>query len=1234
MSVVQTLVNRIKNDLTLRLSPISGQLDDLICHESGSEWEHNENSQLPDHRLRCIWWHVTETNANGETWTGYRVIKVSELTYLPREARADPALIQKQASLLRGLYAARVELITLSFGIFSPPIGIVQCYGAAVRQVGNGAAAKQRAFDLADQSHAAVVASLAAQFPQSRWSLLDVTRAVSLADALYQMPHVTTLIGQPDPREGARGGGAASSPAGQKMVAGAIFGEQQNEIMFRAMSRAKEEFLFLNIATPVARSHIAAQLESLADLTSPIASRQQGVTSIGIGVSLPMILSAGTGQSAGQNYGESQSQGMSDTRALAQGTAHSDGVTNASSWSHTKGLAHTDGRAVTDSIAHTTGVTHSHAVSQGTSQNWGQAHTDSVANTVGVSHVTSTGVSTGGSAGSSFGVSNGWGHSEGVSTNSTTSDGASLSSNQSASLGSEAGGSLGIVKAGVSGSMSVGSGQSVSSSNSDSVGANSSNSISGGTNMGFSSGANWANSSGESFGTFSSTTVGHADTVSQGFGTSSSTTNASGSFESTTVGHATTKSESDTKSEAWSEGGSYAVSSSDSVSESRSSAHGVTNAFGLSQGRSLGTSNMTGIGMGVAPSASVSKSFQWKDEAAIAVTQLLEQQINILKEASEEGGFYSDAYVLTRTANGRAVVESAAVQAFGGSQGVVTHIQPRRPRDEEEAHHLRLHARTTMPSTLTETMGWINGYAFSTLLTPTQQAAYTAPGLFEEGTALTIQERIPPFAFRPNMTGEAMLGFQFSTERGELTEARVLLTEDRHAHTAFAADTGFGKTVAAERLAVEVCQRWKHRVVALDFGAGWRRLLNGPLLRHRVDIYQLYPGAVRSLRWNPLKIGRRIPPEQQLGATVELIVSAGRMGPRQMGFLKRALRQLYVEAGVMVASVSDDVDSALIQKWRVLQSDEIDIVRRVREERGLSTGTLPSAGSELSQLVSFERQAVFVYRSRVVTLIRLYERLREYEAKLPVTDRVDRPSLEGLVLRLEPFTIGEMALMYNSENSIAIEDLGLLGDEPQIADRYGLCILEGGASMDEYSKVVVFSLVAWHLYNDAINRRRETIGGFNRPLDIVFEESNKVLTGVSNLDSSSDSGSGAALATSLWETMWRDGSKYKIFLHPLAQSVHALPSGIVSSCNNIFIGQTKDLKDRDLLMGHLARSEKGFTDEEYKRFLSRIPKKFAVSKFGASDDVAEIEPMYMQPLRVPGVEPTDTEILSRFGNGY
>ena len=107
-----------------------------------------------------------------------------------------------------------------------------------------------------------------------------------------------------------------------------------------------------------------------------------------------------------------------------------------------------------------------------------------------------------------------------------------------------------------------------------------------------------------------------------------------------------------------------------------------------------------------------------------------------------------------------------------------------------------------------------------------------------------------------------MLGHQISTERAALTNSLLRLTQERHFHTAFVADTGFGKSIAAERLAYETTSKWHYRTIVLDFGQGWRKALNWPGMDGRVDIRQLYPGAVRPIRWNPLQVPKRIAAEQ------------------------------------------------------------------------------------------------------------------------------------------------------------------------------------------------------------------------------------------------------------------------------------------------------------------------------------------------------------------------------------
>ena len=214
---------------------------------------------------------------------------------------------------------------------------------------------------------------------------------------------------------------------------------------------------------------------------------------------------------------------------------------------------------------------------------------------------------------------------------------------------------------------------------------------------------------------------------------------------------------------------------------------------------------------------------------------------------------------------------------------------------------------------------------------------------------------------------------------------------------------------------------------------------------------------------------------------------------------------------------------------------------------------------------------------------------------------------------------------------MAVEDLGLLGSDD---DPWGITVIEGGSEMDEYPKAALLSLLSSILYFDAVARRRETLEGFRRfpPMQIFFEEANKVLTGVSG-GAASDQGAGDSgnSVSHIFQTMWRDGRKYGIFLHLLAQTVSELPTGLLSSCANVFVFQTKDPKDRDLILPHLGRSEKGLVNTEYKRYLARIPKTYAVAKFGYSEDVHLLEPILVRPLMITCNEPSDREIRNKLG---
>ncbi len=1110
----------------LREKPVVMHIpEDLTVEESGVEFATGK-----DH-MDYLWFRVVEQEG-GQTYRGYRVVRLMQLRYIPLEARADAGLLQKMRTALRGMYSAGVNLVYLAAGIFGgdAPIGIVQCYGVTAFHQDLEQA---KAVSLRDLM--ALRSTLSGAFRQLRLDPVNLPLSEWIFCAFQRMPHALVVVGHPDPRENARGGErSVGESIGDTNSTGQSFAMQQNELLFRGMSELREDFLFVTLTSPLSIPIIVRMLTGLAEETSTWASQQQGVRGAAFGVSLPAALMASMADQASQSFSENSAH------ATSQGVAESEGIAN------TEGFAHTIGHASTRGWAHT--VSQGESITNGTAETHGTSVSDGSTVTDGSTH--SEGSSSMGSHTDTFG----WGLR----------------------------GSLEPVGIGIGGNVNWGSADSMASGSSVSDSSSHSESVS------------------------------HMETVSHAVTQSHSVTQSRS--EAHTVSGAETDSVSDTSSQSQTESQSTTLSNANSQSN------------GLAFGQVVGRGWNNGLSVAIAPSISMSNSHQWQFDPAILVTQILRTQQRLLDIASREGAFYTDIYALAATQQGKQALMGLIAEAFHGTEDVVTGVQVR-DLSEIESAYIALHARAFTPSTRVEEVPQvISGYADSTILNMLQVAAYTAPGMFEEGTALTTQEATPAFAFYPAMNGNVTLGRQWSSETGQLSNSILRLSQERHFHTAFVGDTGFGKSVAAERLAYETTLHWHYRTIILDFGQGWRKALRWPGLEDRVDVRQLYPGAPRPLRWNFLQVPKRIDVSRYRTLVAELFANAGCMGARQLGFMRRALTELYLEQGVLTTDLSLQES-----EWGILQNGaEVRVIQEWRDEKSVSGPV--TVGTPLEQLSSEELQILAIFRSRTIRPADWVARLKRYLDKIKY-DQASKTSLEGVLLRLEPFSEGPMAHQYGpGVDSIAVENLGLLGNSQ---DPWGMSVIEGGAEMEEYAKAALLSLLATILYFDAVARRRESLSGVHfPPMQIFFEEANKILSGVSG-GAAADSASkdGANSVSSILQSMWRDGRKYRIFLHLLGQTVSELPEGILASCANIFVFQTKNPRDRDLILPHLGRSEKGIVNTNYKRYLARVPKTYAVAKLGYSEDVHQMEPVLVHPLLVPGIEPSDRDITETLGLG-
>jgi hypothetical protein len=724
---------------------------------------------------------------------------------------------------------------------------------------------------------------------------------------------------------------------------------------------------------------------------------------------------------------------------------------------------------------------------------------------------------------------------------------------------------------------------------------------------------------GAKFGANRSMTTG--ESINWGTATTSNWGVANSTSHVETHGEATTHGQADTTGEATTNGTSIAhsrvVTSMHAETETTGYARSQSQSWGRGHSESevegLGRSVMggetlgAGLTLGVAPGISVNRTYQVEDDLADRLTEVMRGFEGLLNAASHGGGFITSAYLITESEPGAQAAAALVSEAFYGDSTPTPVMTVAPAEDEQEAVMEAVRALVPYAKPAGDPGDPFDGWLFwkgATLLPADKVAGYVAPAVMREGTLKVIAPIPEGMGFYPQMPGEVVLGHQYSPETGDLTTTPVRLDKPRLMHTLFAGDTGWGKSVGTMRMVYEMAVKWGMRVVVLDFGFAWRMLLNAPGLEGRVDIRQLRPDGVRPLRWNPLQIGRYINPETQLKAFVDIFGAVAQLGQKQQQHrLLDALRQVYVKAGVMV----DDPEVRASPQWGRVTALEAHAL-------GLAADT------PLGNLSADERQRLAVHRSRAVGLDDLYREIeRQYEA-LPPRDQVGRSVLEGILWRLKSLVRGAPAAQFAAgSDTETVEDLG----RPN-----GVVVLEGGKFLDNFAKAWLLGWAGWLIYSDMVARRERQINRGEADLFMVFEEANIIFTGLDGGDPEARLGPSVS---EQYANMFRDSRKYGAYFGVVTQSPSLIPAGIISSCNNLMVGFLKTPKDKDLVISALARSEKGFVDEPWRRFLDDQPIGMVIGRFPYVHKRELQLPFLFRPLMLDVPEPSDEEIEAKLG---
>jgi hypothetical protein len=1126
-------------------------------------------------QVQYAWYKVVE---NGEQF--YRVVALRELSVLSwNRDQEEEGLLGRQWAAVRGLHNSRVNMLYTACGIFDPWMGIVQMYGAAE----NGFT-KEQAVGRALQQIAAVESTLRG-FPQTKLILpdLDVLRWYSAF--VSEGKNILALLGYPDPRtkervSGAKNGGLPDETSND-------LASEQLEIFFRGMASLGESFIYQVTSDRMDKDTLTRNLMMVNQITSDYASQQRGVKSATVSVGIPIMVNASQGISDGHSQAESQSQGETNSDSHGWGKSESNSASHSESQALSLGSAETFGESKGVSIGA------SHQDSQSTSSSIG--HTDSW------SQSQSQGISAGQTQGGSW--------SEGGSVAVSAGEGASQG--QAASAGASQGLNAGIdVGAKVGGNLGNSQGFSASEGSNQSAGIN----VSQNYQQGGMSSSSMGVSQGQSQG------IGGADSV--------SASEQQGVSDGVNVSVSKGQNHSITSSVNRTQGSADSIGKARGVSENWGEGHAVSEAVSQSQAQNAGRSLGTGLSGGIAPSISLGRSWAMEDRVATRITEDLDQLSSVMNEAISDGGFMTDVIVVTDSKAGLKAAESLLPQALHGAN-VARPVVTIQPESDKEQKEMILYAGTFLPhSNPTEDEGpagdpfygklWTS---HATALSARHLASLTCPAIIREGTLKVIERAPKELAFYPTNKGDVVMGHFISPETMDITSAPVRLDKARLMHTMFAANTGFGKSVAAMRIVREMAVKWEMRCVVLDFGLGWRQLWSDQALQNKTIIRQLHPYGSGPLRWNPLQIGRYVDPETQIRGFVDNFGSIAQLGQKQQQHrFHDAVRELYIKHGVIL-NENEVIKSS---QWGVVSAEEAAIFA------GMFSGAV-KAGMSIKEINSIKvsdaqrqdiKQQISILRSKNMGLVDLYDHINEKIGQLDRKDQIGRMVLDGILQRLRSLTQGEAAKQFGKDElgnkAIPIEDLG--------RDTSGLTILEGGKFLGTFEKAWLLGWAGWMIYTDMVRRRELHINMGEADLVMILEEANILFTGLETGDPETNSGPSVS---EQWSNMFRDSRKYGCFFMVITQSPSLIPAGIRNSCNNIVIGYLTDPKDKDVALSALARSEKGFHDEPWRRFLSSLAIGQMVARFPYSQDRASQMPFIYRPTQLLLEEPTDEQIKDK-----
>ena len=452
--------------------------DDIRIIDSWAEYKEDERCPVEERKLEYLCYEMEVMNPDtGERKKLYKALCFARVIRLPKEAKQSLSLMDMQEQLLSGVYERKYNLVTVICNIIRPvALGLLFLYG-----VQGVAYDIDTAKEIAHRDFLGLLSMLQGTYRVLEMRVLQAQESEWLREKMYGMEHIAAVRGIPKASKGGEN-------AGNKGFGGQNLNPQSQGTMEEIISGMSDfEYVIEVLSSPVRLETLKAWALRTQDDMTNWNDQLQGVKSVSMNLSMPMMFAANLGQSEGSSHAYTDADSVSFSQNETFSTGYGESVGQSLSESISQSFGRSEGASVTDSFSRSHNISQGESIGSSFGQNLGLnegiSSNESLSENAGInfSHGENISESLSHSQGNSYNVSQGHNisssHSIGNSQNFGISQGESFGESTGVSIGNS-----------VSHSIGESFSENVSNSQSQSTGFSQNSSVSNGMSAGFNTG--------------------------------------------------------------------------------------------------------------------------------------------------------------------------------------------------------------------------------------------------------------------------------------------------------------------------------------------------------------------------------------------------------------------------------------------------------------------------------------------------------------------------------------------------------------------------------------------------------------------------------------------------------------------------------------------------------------------------------------------------------------------------